>query len=777
MASFIDALHFDNPQDKLTPDWCLKVLNTYWYNCNIKNLLWDKNVNEIRQYATGDIDMKPFLSMFKSLTTSQANVDKKMEQYSRGDVDKGGMVFEPFPLITEKLNSATAIINKIPLESRCEANDALAIEKKKKDIQFLKNKPKIQAQLQPISDQLDLGDVDLGQTDHSAEKYSDSPFGLDLNNPEEEAVFVNLLYALKIESSYETILRYFMEVKNILQIKKMEIVDQLYYAVSCNRAYQSSTTGLPDAEYVYPGNMEVPYSMLPDYSDNVCRFLKADTTVMGMFNAFGNEIDGMDGLKTIMTATKTGYCACNGLNQINESSYSTMKVNLKYCEVKSMDWVGVSTGKKSKAGLKAFTTDSTESDYKIWGQNTYGFWWLVNTKQIFGITRLGFAQRTRGQESYQNFTSNITRSFKKSAVELAVGENKKAQRADIKLQHAVIKSLPAGRYLDLRFLRNGLTGTKDKITEAAMQKVLDMAFEQNILMGDTTDFEGKNDGQFKPVIDLPGGLRSEVTGYMNIIAAANVNIGRIMGINEQLTGQSANPEGLIGLQKLLINSSINSLQYCTDAVSNQYQKLFSLWGSIIKTVIVEGGEPKQTLINIVGQKKVNIIDGLEDGDLHDVGIFIKIGQREEERARYEQKLNLLVEQGIISAADQFLLDGIENPRDKYALLAVKEIQNKKTLAANQQAKFAQEQSLAQQQGQNLIGAKQAEAAGEKDLAYAKGEVTAHITQLAGQIGLNQLQIEGLIKQKLQTDRNQGQMNKNIAGIQAKSNADLQAPLV
>lgn len=57
------------------------------------------------------------------------------------------------------------------------------------------------------------------------------------------------------------------------------------------------------------------------------------------------------------------------------------------------------------------------------------------------------------------------------------------------------------------------------------------------MMGDTEGFEGKNDGQFKPVFDLPGGLKSEVGGYLNIIFAANENISRITGINQQLTGQ------------------------------------------------------------------------------------------------------------------------------------------------------------------------------------------------------------------------------------------------
>lgn len=775
--TFIANFHFDNPSQKLSKEWAMKVVNYCCYNTRNKGLLEGKNIEEIDGYATGDFDMKPFLRMFKSMKKSLAAMgkDTNLKNISGND-NPLGIEITPFPLIPEKLNSAEAIVSKIPVEISCVANDPLAIEKKKKDIEFIKNKPAIEADLQEISDRLGLGKFDLGTTENSSTEYSDSPFGLDLNEPDELDIFVNLLYSLKIETAFETALQAYYDLKLLKQLKLLEIKDQYRYGVSAHRAYQNSMTGLPDAEYLHPANVEVPHSLLQDFSDNSHRVINHRLTVTELFDSFGSDIGSKEELERIMITGSDCYCARNNIQGINTGNFDSMKVNLKYVEVKSIDWVGISEGKKSKSGYRYLTTNEDEVSYKVWAQNTYCFWWLVNTDKVFSISKLGFTQRTRGLESFQNFTSNIYRSQVKSAVELSIGENKKAQIADLKLQHALIKSLPPGRYIDQRYLRGALEGTKDGVNEEGMQKLLNMAYEQNIILGDTEGFDGKNDGQFKPVIDLAGGL-GNVTGYANIIIAADINISRITGINQQLTGTSANPEGLIGLQKLLINSSINSLQYCTDAMNVQYQKLFANWTNVIKSSIEEGGKTREAIVAIIGSRKANVIDGLNDIGLHQIGVVIKIGQREEERARYEMKLSYLRQQGVISAADEFLLDNVTNIKDRYALLATKEIKWKREQAQIREQQFAQQQQLTQQQGQNQIAAKQAEAQGDKEAIYAKGEVEAKITQLASQLGISALQMDGLIKASLQKDRNRAQTDKNIATLTTKANLEQQESLL
>lgn len=769
--SFIPSFHYQTPQSKMEGNsWAMQVVNFYWYNTQNFSLLEGKDVNEIEGYASGEYSLTKFKKIFKSEQKRLLqNANPNTLENRRTAI---GIDYRCYPLIPEKLNSAVAIIQKIPIEISCVATDALAIEKKQRDVNFLKNKPVVEADLQEVADRLSLGKVDLGTTKNSSIEFSDSPFGLDLTNPDELDIFVNLIYSLKIETAFETILEYYKELKKINNIKLLEIKDQFKYGVSVHRAFQNNMTGLPDVSYVYPGDVITPYSNLPDYSDVTHIVIPERITPLQLFDYFASEIKTEEQLEQIITAAKWGYCACNQINPVKRDQFDTFKINLKYVEVKTVDYIGIKkVNKKSK--FKTFTTDPAQSTEKIWAQNTYGFWWLQNTDQIFGLYKLPYSQRSKGKESYQNFSIDIYKSQERSAVEQAIGENEKAQIADIKLQHTVIMSKPDGGYFDIKYLRGALDSLKEETNDWSMERLLNLVWEQNIMLGDTSDFDGSNEGQFKPFIPMDGGLKASIIGYMNIIAAANINISRITGVNQQLTGASANEEGLVGLQKLLINASINALHYCNEAIKHQYQNLFSIWGNIIQQAIEGGGEPKKAIQNIIGAKKVSIIDGLDDAPLHDIGIFIKIDQREEERFAFRNELNRQKQIGVISAADEFLIDSIQNPKDKWAVMAVKEQQWRKRQDAIRQEQIAAQQDMIAKQGENAVAVQNAETEGNLKEVYAKGDVNAKITTLAAQLGMNEIQLQGLLKKDEQTQRNKAQTDKNIQTLTAKSNLQQQ----
>ena len=336
-------------------------------------------------------------------------------------------------------------------------------------------------------------------------------------------------------------------------------------------------------------------------------------------------------------------------------------------------------------------------------------------------------------------------------------------------------SLPAGRYIDLHFLRNAMSGLTDEEDEKTMNDLINLALERNIVLGDTQGFNGKNDGQFKPVIDLPGGLKSEIIGYMQIIASANNNVSRITGINANLTGQKT--EELIGLQEISIDSSINALTYCSEAIGEQDKKMFSMWTNVIKQAVEEGSKPKEAIKAIVGSKKVAVIDGLNDVGLHEMGVMVRVLSRRQEREFFFNQLSRMVQKGQLTAADEFMVLHIDNPKDQYAFLAVKEQKARKDEAIRQQQLFAQEQQLKVQDGQNIVAGKQAEGQMNIQEAYAKGEVQARVLQLAADLGLRASQVEAMVKSNLQRERGAEQKDKLLSGIREKSNVEQQESLI
>lgn len=769
-SNFIPSFHLIPSEQKMSPEWCKTAVDYYWHHSNVKSLLYNKDIDKIERFASGEIDMKLFMSMYKSIKKKfLAKATQRQHDFINRDPDIDDIIFQPLPLIQSKLKSAISLIQKIPLEVTCTANDALAMKKKKEDIEFLKNKPYMEEDLQDIADQLQLDKVDLGTTKHSDTKYSAVPFGLDLEDPQQEKVFSDMIYALSVETAFETALQHFTELKNIKQVRLLETADQYKFGVSVNQVIKSGLTSLPDIKYIYPDDVLSADSMLPDYSDREAVFVRNRLTINELFNRFGNEIGGTQDLEIIIN----DYCESNKQSIINKGNYNTAKVSLVYCEISSIDYVGVYSNPKSKRGFATITEDSKAVD-KIWGQNTYTFYWLENTKYFFAIDKLGYAYRTKGKECYQSKSINIYKSTNKSAVELSIGENIKAQVADIKLNFAIVMAKADGVYIDLKGIRNAATTLKEKDPQI-VNKLIESAIERNIVIADTEGFEGKNDGQFKPVIPIPGGI-GNVAGYLSIIQAADQRIDQFIGTNASLTGMSANPDALIGVEKLRINASINALYYITDAVESQLKKMFHALGYAIQSSIESGGKVKKALLEVIGADSVDILDGLNETPLHDLTIKIGLGQREEERANYQAKLMYLIQKGAITLTQEYMLSSITNPKKRFSMLAMIEENWKKEQNAIRQQSFEQQQAIQQQVIQGNL--QQIATKGETDVQkiYAEGEVDAKIAQLISQLGLQKDQFNFLVKRSLQRERGEDQRRKAIDTQAAKIEAKIQQPL-
>lgn len=779
--NFIPSFHFTPQEKKLTPEWCDDVVQYYIYKNHLINLLENKDIDEIDGYAEGTYDMTPFKRMFRSLRNQM--IKGNNPNYTREDIvklDKLGINWDRVPILAPKLNSAIATTQKVPLEVTCVCTDPVAQRKKKEDLEFLRNKSEMENVLQPLYDSMNLGKVDLGTTKHSSIPYTSLPLDLDIEDEQEFMLFANVVYNLAPEAAFETILQLYIDVKRVSQVRLMETKDQYKYAASVNQVLKDKMTGLPSIEYVFPGTMFTDGSMMPDYSDNIIRIISRRITPLELFKYFPDEICDEAQLEEIVgtgqgsNAWASSYCGCNSRSRIDKNEWGTFRMNLDYIEVKSVDSAMVA--KKPKSGYQYFTDDVKKCSEKVWGQNTYCFYWLKNTKYFFGIDKLDYAYRSKGNEKYQCFSTSINKTQEKSAVELSIGENKKAQIADIKLQHAIIMSMPTGKVIDMKYIRNFLENMEDTPDKYTEKDLLDMAMEKNVHLIDTEGFEGKTVSQNVPVKELPGGLKTEIEGYYRVMLEADAKISQYTNINQQLTGQSPNPEGLVGLQKLLINSSLNGLYYVNVALLEQYTTAFNLMANFIKDAIDAGGKTKQAIESIIGTNKVEIIDAMEDLPLHQVGVIVKMGQREEERAQFQMEVENMRKEGKIDAAGKYYILNTQNPKDAMLLAAMFERKFIKRQEAAQQRQLEAQQQVVQQQGQNVLANTQAQTQGKAELVQVEGKVEAELMKLANQLGLTQKQVDGLIKRQLQKDRMDGQVDKSLKTLYAKNNIEQQQPI-
>jgi len=784
MNSFIPAIHFKTQEQKLKPDWCDEVMQHYYYQTNLINLLQDKDVATIEGYASGDYDTDEFKKIFKSLRKQMAMAkDPNMPKATIDAMNKTGLSFDRVPLIPPKLNSAIAVTQKIPLEVKVTCTDPLAQKKKKKDLEFLKYKAELQAFMQEIDDSLALGPTDMGTTKYSSIPYTSMPYDLDPNDEMESTLFANMIYNLAPEAAFEILLNLLTDTKKIQMIKLQETRDQYKYAVSVNQSLRNKMTGLPDPAYVYPGSVMTDGSDLPDYGDNVIRVISKRITPLELFKLFPDEICSQDDLEEIVGRSTDvaswggSYCACNNRSiGITRNEWKTFKMMLEYVEVKSVDYIMVGENKTKKKTYEYFTNDESKCKSKIWMENTYCFFWLRNTKKFFGITLLDSSYRKAGSEKYCNFSTTINKTQHKSAVELSIPENKKAQIADIKLQHNIIMSMPAGKVVDIKYLRNVIEGVKSGDALFTIDELLEMAMEKNIHIIDTSGYEGRMDQKFKAVDELPGGLKGEIEGYYRVILEADNKIAAYTNINNQLTGQSANPEGLVGMQKLLINSSINGLYYVNEALGWQYTGLYTLMANQIKSAIEHGGEVRKSIEAKIGNNKVEIIDAMDDIPLHEMGIVVKLGQREEERAQFQREVEMMRQEGKIDAAAKYYILNTPDPKDAMFLAAMFERKWQKRQEAMQRQQAEYQQQLVQQQGQNALANTQAQVEGDVVKINEKAKADAGLMQLGNQLGLTQKQMERISKLQLQDNRQNAQLNKSLQTQYLKSNLEQQQPI-
>lgn len=777
--AFIPSFHFVPPSEKLTPEWARKVVNYHFYASNNRNLLAGKNVKEIDEFTTGDFDMKPFKMMFKSmrkkLQGQPTGPDGQMAEWTN-NINTVGVQFQPLALIPIKMNSAVNNIYRIPVDVTCTAQDALAMKKKKEDIEFLKNKPEMEAELQEIADKMGINKVDLGSTRHASVNFFDAPTGMNLEKPEHQELFARFFYSLRVESAFEKALKQFHNLKGTDEIRKLSIIDQFKYGVSVCRDYNSSMTGLPDLDYEYPGDVWGPDSNLPDKSDQTHRYINKEMTVLEMFNYFSDEICDEATLDEMIRGKEFGYCACNHTSVVDTANFDTYKVNLKYFEVKSVDSVAIKSSSNGKPGKRGKTYfDATDSDCKdrIWGQNTYCFYWLTGTRYFLGIKKLPGTYRTKGKEAFQNFSSHIYKSQDKSAVELSIVENKKAQIAEIKLEHTLIKSLPPGKYIDLKFIRGALEGLKEENKIWTIDDLLSLAYEHNHLIGDSQDFDGKNDGQLKPFIDIPGGLKGEANGYLLVIQTASQNIASITGINEQLTGQSA--EELVGLQQLRINSGLNAIDYCNQAIKHQWEGINNNWAQLIMQAIEKGGKTKQAIIDMIGEADTELLNSLDEAPLHSLTIKTEVGGNIELEQWYQREMMVLEQKGYLNAADKYMLTAIDNTKERFRALYFIEQNRKEEEQRIRTEAYANQQQIQQTKSQTDIAVQQQKGNQELQSIDKQGQIDAQLMSLGNQLGLTKAQVDGMIKRALQKERGDQQKDKQLAAIREKNNVEQQTP--
>jgi hypothetical protein len=81
LANYIKNAHLHYDKNKLSNEWCKKASNLVYNNGGCTSLLANKKIWEIEQYASGNIDMAPFIREFKSFDKIAKEANKNNPNY------------------------------------------------------------------------------------------------------------------------------------------------------------------------------------------------------------------------------------------------------------------------------------------------------------------------------------------------------------------------------------------------------------------------------------------------------------------------------------------------------------------------------------------------------------------------------------------------------------------------------------------------------------------------------------------------------------------------
>lgn len=168
---------------------------------------------------------------------------------------------------------------------------------------------------------------------------------------------------------------------------------------------------------------------------------------------------------------------------------------------------------------------------------------------------------------------------------------------------------------------------------------------------------------------------------------------------------------------------------------------------------------------------------MQDVPLHQIGIIISLGQREEERAAFKLEVARMRSEGKINAAGEYYILNTPDPKDAMLLAAMFEKKYDKRQDMIRQQNNEAQQKIVEQQGQNVMANTQQQTQGKAALIQEQAKAEAQLMQLGAQLGLNAAQVDGMIKRAIQNDRLQGATDKSLKTVYAKQNAEQQQPLV
>ena len=318
------------------------------------------------------------------------------------------------------------------------------------------------------------------------------------------------------------------------------------------------------------------------------------------------------------------------------------------------------------------------------------------------------------------------------------------QLTHLKLQQVISKMIPDGVYLDL----DGIASVD--LGNGAMynpNEALNMYFQTGSVVGRSFTEEGEFNNAKIPVQELNGsGSNAKISSLVGMYNHYIAMIRDVTGINEARDGSMPDAKTLVGVQKLAALNSNTATRHVLDSGLRLTKRLIDSLSYRFSDML-EYSDMRESLMNMIGSKSVEIIDDIKDVHLHDFGIEIELHPDEEERNMLEQSIQLALQNQMIDLDDAIDIRNIRNIKLANALLKVrknkKEIDDLKKKEAN--IKMQTESNIESSNAASTNQIKEMQFKMQSELEFEKQKAMLEIEKMQKKAELDMM----LQKQKLE----------------------------
>ena len=361
---------------------------------------------------------------------------------------------------------------------------------------------------------------------------------------------------------------------------------------------------------------------------------------------------------------------------------------------------------------------------------------LIEWKLSENMTR-PFADTTKVEMSYAICAPRMYKGRINSIVNKITGFADMIQLTHLKLQQVIARMVPDGVFLDMDGLAEVDLGNGTNYNPA---EALNMYFQTGSIVGRSLTQEGDMNPGKVPIQELQtssGGqkIASLIQTYQYYLQM----IRDVTGLNEARDGSVPDKNTLVGLQKMAANASNVATKHVLNA---------SLWLTLrtcenITLKIADSLKYPLTLNSLkssISTYNVGTLSEIQNLNLHDFGIYLKLEPEEEERQMLEQNIQMALQQNSIDLEDAIDIRQVKNLKLANDVLK----QKRKTRAKDQQA---QQQQMMQAQEQAKAQAAQATAEAEVQKQQALAASTVQIEQAKNQMEIQRLQTQAKLKKE------------------------------